>query len=238
MPYRKEQFANGEIYHIILRILSDDLLFQDERDFFRMIFSIYEFNNSNPVDIFERRKERARFKKSAEGRTFLIEEDKRDKLVDVLCFCWMPNHIHLLLRQVQDGGITKFMRKVGTGYATYFNKKYQRKGYLFQSRFKSVHIENDRQLQAVFAYIHTNPIASIESGWKEKGILDPARAKKFLEEEYRWSSYWDYLGKNNFPSITEREFILEVMSGIEGVRRAVNDWIDYKGEIKNIPNFE
>ena len=132
MPYRKEEFANGEIYHVVLRAIDNNLIFKDIDDYYRGIFSIYEFNNANPVDIWLRRQQRKKEKllEVLEGPSFQTPE--RDLLVDVLAFCFMPNHIHLLLRQIRDGGITKFMSKVGTGYAVYFNKKYQRKGYVFQ----------------------------------------------------------------------------------------------------------
>jgi putative transposase len=145
----------------------------------------------------------------------------------------MPNHIHLLVRQLKDGGITQFMRKFGTGYATYFNKKYNRKGHLFQGRFRAVHIKDNEQLKTVFVYIHANPISLIEPKWKEKGIKNSQKVIKFLEN-YKWSSYSDYLGKKNFPSLTQRNFLLKVMGGGEGCREFVKGWIEYKKELKNL----
>lgn len=252
MPHKKRQFENGEIYHITIRRVGNELLFGDIDDYYRGNFGIFEFNNSNPVEISRRRQERAQFKKRYGGQTspifmegrppllsILLEPDKRDKLVEVLAFCLMPNHIHLLLRQVKDNGISKFMQKFGSGYATYFKEKYQikLKGHFFQDRFNAVHIENDQQLQTVFVYIHTNPLALIEPGWKENGIINPQKAIEFLENEYRWSSYWDYLGKKNFPSITERDFLLEVMGGVKGCKDFIDNWVNYKGESRTIPGF-
>lgn len=63
MPQRKEQFANDEIYHIVVRALDDNLIFKDTNDYYRGIFSIYEFNNANSVSIFNRRRDRAIEKK-------------------------------------------------------------------------------------------------------------------------------------------------------------------------------
>ncbi len=177
MPYRKVEFADGEIYHIILRGIDGMLLFKDLNDHYRGIFSVYEFNDLRPVTIQRRREERNRFKKliSEEGRgrptsTALEQVGEREKLVDILAFCFMPNHIHLLLRQRKDGGIHKFMVKLGSGYGRYFNQKNQRKGYVFQNRFQSVHIEDDNQLRVVINYIHANPISLIEPKFKEEGI--------------------------------------------------------------------
>mgnify|MGYP001558324975 FL=1 len=236
MPYRKEEFANGEIYHIVLRGLDDNLIFKDINDYYRGIFSIYEFNNLKPVSIKYRRETRNRFKKAIRERVSdnlpidLIEKDNRDKLVEILVFCFMPNHIHLMLRQLKDNGITKFMRKVGAGYGGYFNRKYKRKGYVFQNRFRSVYIKDDNQLRIVFNYIHSNPISVIAPGWKEKGIKNSKEVIKFLEE-YKWSSYQDYIGIKNFPSVTSRDFMIEFMGGVNGCRVAIENWVEYKEKL-------
>jgi putative transposase len=144
----------------------------------------------------------------------------------------MPNHIHLLLRQRKDGGITKFMKKLGTGYAMYFNKKHNRMGHLFQGSFRAVHIKNDEQLQTVFVYIHTNPISLIIPGWKEKGVGDIEKIIKFLEN-YKWSSYLDYIDTKNFPSVTQRDLLFKIMGGVEGCREFVKGWLGHKRELKD-----
>lgn len=234
MPYRSEQFVNNEIYHIVLRAIDDNLIFKDTNDYYRGIFSVYEFNDIKPVSIKKRRESRIRFKEGR-GRTSTFI-DERDKLVEILCFCFMPNHIHLLLKQIKDDGVTEFMRKFGTGYGGYFNRKYNRKGYVFQNRFKDVHIENDDQLRTVFTYIHTNPISLIEPNWKEMGIKESEKVIKFLED-YKWSSYPDYIGKKNFPSVSEREFMLKIMGGEQGCRDFVENWVRYKGEIRKFTSL-
>lgn len=237
MPYRKEQFVNNEIYHIVLRAIDDNIIFKNTNDYYRGIFSIYEFNNINPTTIRDRREARLREKTlRAITRDPLSADDKRDKLVEVLSFCLMPNHPHLLLRQIRDGGITKFMMKFGAGYGGYFNRKYNRKGHVFQNRFFSVRIKNEEQLKIVFVYIHTNPISLIEPNWKEKGIKNPEEVMKFLEN-YKWSSYLDYIGKRNFPSVSERDFLSQVLEGNHGCKGLIDYWIRYKGEIKEFANL-
>jgi putative transposase len=147
----------------------------------------------------------------------------------------MPNHIHLLVRQLKEGGISKFIQKIASGYAAYFKKKYgiKLKGHFFQDRFEAVHIKTDEQLKVVFVYIHTNPISLIEPKWKEEGIKEPGRVIKFLEN-YKWSSYSDYIGKKTFPSVTEREVILKVMGGVEGCKEWVEGWIKHKAEMRKL----
>jgi len=243
MSIQRLQLSNGEIYHAVIRSVGDTVIFNDKNDFYRGVFSIYEFNNTNSVEIWERRRARSIFKKQEKqnvgcptphilqnGGGDNIYIDKRDNLVEILAFCFMPNHIHLLLRQIKDNGITDFMKKVGGGYANYFNKKYERKGHLF-NRFCAVYVKTDEQLKNVFVYIHANSISLIEPGWKESGIENPKKVIKFLEK-YKWSSYQDYLGKKNFPSVTEREFMSEVMDHQQGCREAVENWIKYKKEMK------
>lgn len=227
MAIRRTQLVNDEIYHVILRSVGDTVIFNDENDFYRGIFSLYEFNSMNPVNIWLRRRQRKKEKEGEALRSPTSQSlEKRQKiiLVEILAFCFMPNHIHLLLKQKKDNGISQFMQKVGTGYANYFNKKYSRKGHLF-SRFRSVHVKTDEQLRNVFAYIHVNALSLIEPGWKEIGIKNLKKAIKFLEQEYRWSSFFDFLGVKNFPSVTNRDFLLETVGGENGCKEIIKNWL-------------
>ncbi|MDI6891239.1 MAG: transposase, partial [Thermodesulfovibrionales bacterium] len=136
MPRKPRQFVNNEIYHIVLRRIRDELLFVDTDDYYRGIFSIYEFNTTQPVEIFRRRRQIQAAKKRFREQIQEIQAsggqtptqpprtDNRDLLVEILAFCLMPNHIHLLVKQLKEGGISKFMQKLGAGYAAYFKIKY------------------------------------------------------------------------------------------------------------------
>jgi len=230
MPIKRPQLVNNEIYHVVTRGVGDSLIFKDKDDHYRGIFSLYEFNTIKPVVIREKRKQRKISKANREQFS-----DSRQLLVEILAFYFMPNHIHLLVKQIKDNGITQFMRKFGAGYATYFNKKYDRKGHLFQGRFRAVHVGTNEQLKTVFVYVHTNGISLIEPKWREKGIKNPERVIKFLEN-YKWSSYPDYIGKKNFPSVTKRDFLLEVMGKEEGCRKFIENWVNYKKEIRGFNN--
>ena len=156
----------------------------------------------------------------------------KEPLVEVIAFCLMPNHYHLVLRQLVDGGITLFMKKLADSYVGYFNLKYDRKGMgsLFQGSFKAVHVEDDRQLMALVCYIFTNPVELIEKSWKESGVKDVKKAIAFLNS-YRWSSYLDYIGISNFPSVTKRDFITEFFGSPVKVKESVEEWILYKTEL-------
>ena len=233
MSYIRPLLVNDEIYHVVSRAVGDTMVFVDESDFYRGIFSIYEFNNSNPVEIWLRRTQRKKEKKLEKlGRPTSQFLDKRDRMVDVLAFSFMPNHLHLILKQLKDNGITEFMKKVNGGYAKYFNEKYGRMGHLF-NKFRAVHIKDDNQLRNAFLYVHANLISVIEPGWKEKGIKNPKKVIKFLENN-KHHSYMDYLGKKTFSSVTQREFFLEFMGGTEGCKDGINGWVENKTKLKNL----
>ncbi|PIP17249.1 MAG: hypothetical protein COX44_00925 [Candidatus Portnoybacteria bacterium CG23_combo_of_CG06-09_8_20_14_all_37_13] len=136
----------------------------------------------------------------------------------------MPNHFHLLLRQRMEGGITKFMRKLGIGYANYFNQKYERTGTLFQGRYKAVLVNREVHFIHLPYYIHFNPLDLLMLDWRTRKIKNYKKAVKFLES-YRWSSHLDYIGKKNFPSVTQREFLLKIFGGVENYRKVVKNWL-------------
>lgn len=229
MAYQRPKLVDDEIYHVVSRAVGDTAIFEAEEDFYRGIFSIYEFNNDNAVNIWRRRRDR-KVEKKVLGQTSPTSQE-RNMFVEVLAFSFMPNHLHLILKQLKENGISKFMQKVGTGYANYFNEKYKRQGHLF-NKFKAIHIKDDDQLKTVFVYVHTNLISMVEPGWKEKGIKNPDKVIEFLENNKR-HSYMDYLGKKAFPSVTQRDFLLEVMGGTGGSKIYVDAWIKYKRELKD-----
>jgi putative transposase len=230
MPSKRPLIVNGEIYHVVLRAIENLKLFRNEKDYLRMIHDLFEFNDENPV-LWDYRK----YYNQHEKRSRAIRErrKKRDTLVEILAFCLMPNHIHLLLRQNKDEGISKFMRKLGAGYGLYYNQKYKRNGHLFQGRYKIVHIKDDEQLKIIFVYIHSNPVSLIIPKWKEKG-LNKTKIQEVLKflENYRWSSYPDYLGKKNFPSLTNRDFLFQTIGDSEDFRKLIKDWLQFKTELR------
>ena len=231
MPIKRSKLINEEIYHIIIRGVEDSLIFKDESDYYRAIFSLYEFNDTKAIELREQRRRRKAIKASG-GQS----SDSRNLLIEILAFCFMPNHIHLLIKQIKEDGITQFMRKFGTGYATYFNKKYNRKGHLFQGRFRAVYIKNNGQLKNIFVYIHTNAISLTELKWKEFGVKNPKKLINFLEN-YKWSSYPDYLGIKNFPSVTKRNFIRKIIGNEKILKNFVESWIKYKKELRDLENI-
>ena len=117
------------------------------------------------------------------------------------------------------------MKKFNIGYVKYFNIKNKREAALFQGRYKSVPITNEAHFIHIPYYIHCNPLDIRMREWRGRKIKSSKEALKFLNS-YRWSSHLDYLGKPNFPSVTQRDFLLEYFGGIEGYREAMDKWIE------------
>ena len=180
MSVRKTSFVAGEYYHIYNRGNSKQTIFRDKWDYDRFLKLLFISNGQINFKIFNAGKEVFDFNRGAQ-------------IVDIGAYCLMPNHFHILLTQTGGGNISKFMQKLSTGYSMYFNKKYERTGTLFEGKFKSEHVDNDRYLKYLFSYIHLNPIKLIDAGWKENGIKNKNEAVKFIEQ-YLFSSYLDYIG--------------------------------------------
>ena len=219
------QFENGEFYHIIKRGIERRAIFLDDEDKLRFINSLLVFNDNQPSP-WESRAFWNQREPFLLGRNYCPKEP----LAEIHNFVLMSNHFHLLLRQVADGGIVKLLKKLG-GYVYYFNKKNKRQGTLFQGTYKAREIENETQLKNTFVYIATNPVEIVEPRWKLWEVKNASQAISFLENRYRWSSYWDYLGKTNFPKVIVRDFFLNLYGGAEALRKEINTWVQFRNEI-------
>lgn len=191
----------------------------NDKDYFRFIHNLYEFNDQDWV-----RPHSYQLKQSADIASRQVEKKKRKLLVDIHTFCLMPNHYHLLLSPRVPGGVSQFMKKLNMGYAKYFNQKYKRTGALFEGRYKSVPIKEEPHFIHIPYYIHLNALDLCTPEWRFRKMSNPAKAIKFLDN-YRWSSYLDYIGIKNFPSVTARGFLNNFIRGPENYRKETISWI-------------
>jgi len=181
-----------DLYHVLNRGVDKRNIFLDEKDYIRFIHNMYEFNNLDNINPNHR----------LNNSNHLYNSKRRETLIKIHGWCLMKNHYHLLLSENNDGGLTKFIRRINIGYAKYFNEKYNRVGTFFQGRTKKVLISSDRHFLYILHYIHLNPLDYIQQSkyWREQKIKDFQNALSHLEK-YKWSSYRDYIGTRNFPSI-------------------------------------
>jgi putative transposase len=184
-----------DFIHVLNRGVEGKTIFPQTGDYVRFVHGLYSFNDSASAN-----------NTSHSLRSGSIKK-QRHRLVDIHGWCLMRNHYHLLLSELEEGGISKFMMKLNVGYAKYFNDKYDRKGYVFQGRTKKVPIVRDSHFNHILNYIHLNPLDYLRGAekWRARSVKNVASAEKFLKH-YRWSSYLDYCGQNNFPSIITTEF--------------------------------
>jgi len=220
---RKISFAPGEYYHIYNRGVEKRKIFLNRSYYKRFLLLLFLCNSSEPVDV------RSHFHK---GPSFedLKEFERGNPLVEIGAYCLMPNHFHLLLKEINEGGITAFMKKLGTAYAMYFNKKEERKGTLFQGRFGAQWLNRDRYLKYMFAYIHLNPIKLVCPSWKEGKIDDINKIKKFLNS-YIWSSYPSYSKGSGRDLILNKEPFPEYFKNNVDFKKFINDWLALRNNL-------
>lgn len=203
----KIKFETGNYYHIFNRGVDKRDIFGDEKDFVRFIKSMRIFNFETPAGSiydFER------FKTSDVSR-----RHRTSSLVDFVAYCLNKNHYHFLVFQKIDGGISKFMKRLGDGYTKFFNYKYNRSGALFQGKFKAIHLNSEGKILRASAYINGNP-----------EIHKIAKAENWI-----LSSYKDYLGIRN-GTLCKKETILKDFSALAEYKNLVDYIIKDSQELK------
>lgn len=208
--------VTGEYYHIYNKGTESRTVFLDGADYFRFLLGIRGFNDITPVFQLCRYDQLKKIEKS------LIS---KEPLVEIICYVFMSNHYHLVLRQLKDGGISKFMQKLGIGYTKYFNKRYQRKGVLFQGKYKYKHIPTDEYLLHLSRYIHLNPISFIQQGWKKKGLKNKESVFKFLIE-HKWHSLPFWLEEKPCLVKLNSKVVLEQFSCKENYAKFLMSWTE------------
>lgn len=205
---RKHIISEGEYYHLYNRGVEKRNIYltQEDRNRFKKLLFL-----ANGTESFV-------YRDIANKR--LKDIDRGDSLVAIAAWVLMPNHFHILVKEVTEGGTAMFMRKLCTGYSSYFNKRHERVGPLFQGRYKSQHVVEDTHLKYLFAYIHLNPLKLIDPRWKEQGGINVPKAKKFISE-YKHSSYLSYVDANIG----------------ENILLSRNEFPDYFSKMKEFENF-
>jgi len=210
---RRIILSEGEYYHIYNRGVEKRTIFIDNDDRKRFQTLLYLCNGTEPIVY-----------RLIQGET-LYKKNVGKKIVAIGAYTLMPNHFHLLIKEISEGGITEFMRKFTTAYTMYFNKKYERVGPLFQGAFRAEHVTQDEHLKYLFAYIHLNIVKLIEKKWREVGIKDAAKAVKYLEN-YKYSSYQDYCDKVREEAvILSKDTFPEYFSEKHSFKKFVNEWL-------------
>ena len=221
---RNVSFAPGEFYHLYNRGTEKRNIFSGRSDYERFLSLLYLSNSTERVHISNQQTSQ----RGSTSLELLARSRPGKPLVAIGAYCLMPNHFHLLVHEIEKGGISRFMQKLTTGYTMYFNVRYERSGALLQGRFKATHASEDRQLKYLIAYIHLNPIKLIEPKWRENGIKNQLRARKYLEE-YQYSSYLDYLGEKRLQSdIINKNALPKYFDTPKNFKENITSWLKYQ----------
>ncbi|MCR4325479.1 MAG: transposase [Patescibacteria group bacterium] len=200
----REPFSIDEWYHCYNRGIDKRQVFQDERDSDRFLMALYLANGSRPVKLFEIEKP---------ALTRVLTRDRGNQIVAIGAYSLMPNHFHLLLKEVVEGGISAFMRRLGIAYTMYFNARHERTGNLFTKPFRSKHIATDDYFQQVLHYIHCNPAELYEPDWKSGRVRNMSELESRLIT-YPYSSLKSYargipdaiLSRDGFETVDRTPF--------------------------------
>lgn len=219
MGYRAEPLAPGHIYHVYNRGVNKAAIFLDNTDRQRFIDAMVFYlpridpggfaNAMRGIDPQERTST-ILAKRPAPGRG----------LVNLLTYCLMDNHIHLLLYENVEHGISRYLQRLLTSYAKYFNAKHKREGPFFSGRFRATRVTSDEQFLHLTRYIHLNPYTA--------GLVnDPIG--------YQSSSLLEYLGSNR-TKICHSKLLKSMMNASE-YKAFVNDYADYARELESIKHL-
>lgn len=209
MTGRSFVFGDGEYYHVFNRGVARQATFSSQKDYAQALLALaYYLFSVPPVRL-------SRFKNfSVQDRDRIIanQQRKHDILVEIIAFVFMPNHFHILLKQVVQNGVSKFMSQFQNSYTRYYNTKHNRIGPVFQGVFKAVHVETQEQLLHLSRYIHINPVVSLVI--KKQDLFT-----------YPWSSLPDYLDRKS--SFLSPDSVLDLFKTTEAYKQFILDNIDY-----------
>ncbi len=216
MPSRNriKIYVKDGFYHIYNRGVAKQDIYLDDQDYKVFLKYLKEALDKPETKIVER---------YVQGRSFNVTErgvKNFNNEISLVAYCLMPNHFHLLIKQNSTKSMESFMRSLITRYASYFNKKYDRVGPVFQGRYKAVLVTKDEYLLHLTRYIHLNPLEYLH---------DIAKA---------YSSYLDYIGKRKIlwvkPELILKFFNYQVSPEFTKINN-YKDFVEkYKKESKNI----
>lgn len=212
---------NWQYYHIVNRGVAGIDILRDTKDFLHFLACLKEFNTEKGIE----------FRLLKNKKTAIPLQQDAKPLVEIIAYCLLPHHYHILLRQIYDKGIVKYMKKIGTGYTMYFNSRYKTHGHAFQGRYLAEHISSVDVLKQRAAYIHLHPLKR-----KEQEIsfirLDSILFQKATL--YPWSSLSDYTHNTSLTvdmpelkyvrPLLSKEVILTTVNGDEYLPHILKFW--------------
>ena len=220
MPRRFTPLVNEYYYHIFNRGVNRQPIFNKQFDYARIINLLRFYKITDPPLRFSKFLQLSKDQR----KTIWKQLENAPRNVSIICYCLMPNHFHLLVKQESDNGTSRFLSNFQNGYTKYINIKYNRIGHLLQGQFKAVKIGDEEQLLHISRYIHLNPYTSA--------------VVKNLEDlkNYRWSSFPEYLGETEFQ-LCNKETVMKYFKNSNTYKEFVFNQADYQKELERIKHL-
>jgi putative transposase len=208
--YSLKIYIENGYYHIYNRGVEKRVIFQDSQDY-NVFLSYLKYSLLPPP-----KPEDIKTIFTLQGLPFKgiprIPKNYNDK-IELLGYCLMPNHFHLLVKQLKNPTLESYMTSIITRYSMYFNKKYDRIGSLFQGPYKAILIKDDSYLLHLSRYIHLNPsehtnnlpdayssyadyLGLRKTKWIKTDIILNYFNQKLAPEFNKYNSYKDFVEKN------------------------------------------
>lgn len=219
---RKEKFVPGEFYHIYSRIVFNNPEFKSYKNAERLALNFWIANSTISEKLFQYLRNSRNSKINREKLREIMKQG--EKIVDVVCYSIMPDHYHLLLRERKENGIFTFIHKCNTAVAKYINTRNERRGPLFESRFKSKHINTNKYLLHLSLYIHLNPLDFITGrAWREHGIKNWNSIKTKLFK-YPWSSLRFFISNTDDCIVSGTDILKNQFENHKDYEKFLQDW--------------
>ena len=201
------QFSDRRIYHLCNKSIAHYRIFRSDQCMQRFALAVNYYNNIKVA---------VSLSKALRTELVLPNIMKNDKqrVISLLAYCFMPDHYHLLVKVLTEYSLSKYMNNVESSYSHYFNKLTNRKGPLWQSRFRLRIINDNETLLHVHRYIHLNPVTA--------NIVEKP-------EHWAWSSYNYYVSGKGLMEHAEISFKSQIK-----YKKFVEDQIDYQKTLKHI----
>lgn len=200
--YIEKLYDDESFYHIFNRGVEKRDVFMDEDDYKYFLGLLSRYMSKGK-------------KKDGSGRLLPDYSEQ----IELVAYCLMPNHFHMLLYQHDKESIERLMRSVSTAYSMYFNRKYKRVGKLFQGRYKAVYVNEDSYFTHISRYIHLNPL-DIGADYKS----------------YPYSSYSNWVDGDVTPWLNPKRALDEFSSG-EDYAKFVSEYETVKAELDMIKSM-
>lgn len=212
---RKEPFSVNDYVHVIKRGTRGMPIVRDNKDRQRFLLMLRHFNDTFSTENWFR-------DITSENKILTFERGstwpQQKKIVEIVAYCLLDNHFHLLVREITEGGISKFMQRLGTGMSNHYNQKYDEKGSIFQGAYHSRTVSNDNYLQYVSVYIQVKNTLEMYPG----GIN---RAAHEFDKAYKWAKNYPYSSLREYENSYETNILDK--NFLSGIFPEINDYKNF-----------